>query len=103
MSRTYAVTWEEPGVPLRAGKLELQGSALSLEGSNDGGGPSTVVVHYDQVVGMRIAASGQRLGGRPTLILERLGQRILRLAGIEAPGVVSEIAEELSALRRAAA
>ena len=101
MSRTYAVTWEEPGVPRRAGKLELRRSVLSLEGSNDGGGSSMVVVPYDEVVGLQIASSAQRIGGRPTLVLERLGQGILRLAGIASPGIVSEIAEELSALRRA--
>jgi hypothetical protein len=100
MSRTYAVTWEEPGIPLRAGKLELRGSALSLEGSTDSGGESTVLVPYDELVGLRLAPSPQRLGGRPTLILDRLGQGLLRLAGIASPGVVLEIADELSTLTR---
>ena len=99
MSRTYAVTWEEPGLPRHAGKLELRGSVLSLEGSN-GGGSSTVLVPYDEVVEVRIALNGERLGGRPTLVLER-AQGALRVAGVAAPGVVSEIAEELSALKRA--
>jgi hypothetical protein len=102
MSRTYAVTWEEPGVPSRAGKLELLAGALRLEGSN-GGGPSTLVVPYDELVGLRLAPSGQRLGGRPTLMVDRGGRGILRLASIAAPGAVSEIADELSALRRASA
>ena len=102
MSRTYAVTWEEPGVPSRAGKLELLAGALSLEGSN-GGGPRTLVVPYDELVGLRLAPSEQRLGGRPTLMVDLGGRGILRLASIAAPGAVSEIADELSALRRASA
>jgi hypothetical protein len=102
MSRTYAVTWEEQGVPSRAGKLELLFGGLTLEGSN-GGGRSTLVVPYDEIVGLRLAPTNQRLDGRPTLMIDRRGRGVLRLASIAAPGAVSEIAEELSALRRTGA
>ena len=102
MSRTYAVTWEEQGVPIRAGKLELLSGGLSLEGSN-GGGPGALVVPYEELVGLWLATRGQRLGGRPTLVVDRGERGILRLASIASPGAVSEIADELSALRRASA
>ena len=101
MRRTYAVTWKEPGLPRHAGKLELGEHELSLEGSNNGNGPVTVLVEYDDVTGLRPAASGQRLDGRPTLVLDRRRAGALRVASIGSPGSLSEIADRLTALRSA--
>jgi hypothetical protein len=98
MRRTYAVTWEEPGLSRHAGKLELREHDLALEGSN-GCGPVTLLVRYDELVGLRLARSGQRLDGRPTLVLDRGEGGALRLASIAAPGILSEIADELTELR----
>jgi hypothetical protein len=103
MRRTYAVTWKEPGLPRHAGKLELRDHELSLEGRNNGSGPITILVAYDELMGLRLAPSGQRLDGRPTLVLDRLARGALRVASIAAPGSLSEIADELAELRSAAA
>jgi len=99
MHRTYAVTWEEPGLPRHAGKLEFREHELSLEGRNNGSGPVTVLVPYEQIAELRLAPSGQRLDGRPTLVLELGARGPLRLASIAAPGSLSEIADELTQLR----
>jgi hypothetical protein len=99
MRRTYAVTWEEPGLPRHAGKLELREHELSLEGRNNGSGPVTVLVPYDQLVELRLAPSGQRLDGRPTLVLDRGRGGALSVASIAAPGSLSEIADRLTELR----
>ena len=101
MRRTYAVTWKEPELPRHAGKLELREHELSLEGSNNGSGPITVLIAYDELLGLRPAASGQRLDGRPTLLLDRRARGTLRVASIGSPGSLSEIADELTALRSA--
>ena len=101
MPRTYAVTWKEPELPRHAGKLELGEHELSLEGSNNGSGPVTILVAYDELVGLRLAAIGQRLDGRPTLLLDRPAGGTLRVASIGSPGSLSEIADELTALRSA--
>ena len=103
MSRTYAVTWKEPGLPRHAGKLELREHELSLEGRNNGSDPRTVLVRYEELVDLRHAPSGQRLDGRPTPVLDRGVGGAVRLASIAAPGSLSEIADELNELRAAAA
>jgi hypothetical protein len=103
MSRTYAVTWEEPDLPRHAGKLELGEHELRLEGRNNGSPPRTVLVPYEELVDLRHAPSWQRLDGRPTLVLDRGAGGAILLASIAAPGSLSEIADELTELRSAAA
>jgi hypothetical protein len=93
MQCTYAVTWQEEGDPACSGKLELEQGGLRLEG------PGTTIVPYAALRGMGFARAGERLGGRPTLVLFRSGSAgSIKVAGVAAPGIVSEIAELLALL-----
>jgi hypothetical protein len=99
MGVTYAVSWEEPDGSPGSGRLELGTDALLLEGLNG----SSAVRHafpYGNMAGLRIArTANERLQGRPTLIVDLVGGRTLRLAGVAQPGIVSELASRLAALR----
>jgi hypothetical protein len=99
MHRTYAVTWQEPHSAPHSGKLELRATGLSLEGSNNGSGSAALLIPYEELVGMQLAPGHERLDGRPTLLLDRRGLGTLRVASVVAPGIISEIAEGLGALR----
>jgi hypothetical protein len=97
MQTSYAVTWQESGGAPHSGRLELGDDSLRLEGRN-GHGPAGVAVLYDDVRRFRLAhASGDRLHGRPTLILALSDGRELKVASIVEPGVVTELADRLGA------
>jgi hypothetical protein len=92
---TYPVTWQNGGDGLHSGKAELGANALHLEGHDD-----RIAVPYDDLTGISIAhAAGERLAGRPTLVLERKGDTPVRLAGVVQFGIVSELAERLASRR----
>jgi len=102
MSRSYAIAWQEPVGPLRSGKLELRAGGLRLEGRN-GTGPVATLIPYDQLLDLRAAPGQERLGGRPTLVLGRRGAGDIRLASVGAPGVISEIVDQVGAMKTGAA
>lgn len=99
MQRSYAVTWQEPEAERYSGKLELRATGLSLEGSHTGAGAVAVVVPYEELTALRLATNGERLDRRPTLVLDRRGKAPLRLASVAAPGIISEVAEELAEMK----
>lgn len=100
MESSYPVTWQEGGDPLRHGKLELGTTALVLEGS-DANGPQTRRIPYEELASAQLThISTERLGGRPTLFLDRRSATPLRIAGVSQPGIMSELAENLATLRR---
>src|SRR5262245_45904081 len=86
MNRSYAITWQEPGGAPHSGKLEVRASGIRLEGRN-GEGPVSLLVPYADLVGLRVAPSRERLGGRPTLVLGRSGGSDIRVASVGAAGV----------------
>jgi hypothetical protein len=97
MQITYAVTWQGSD-GLRSGRLELGPDALRLEGRN-GRGPDAKVVRYDDVRELRLArSSGDRLHGRPTLLLELSDGSELKVASVAQPGIVAELADRLGSL-----
>lgn len=98
VSRTYAVTWQNGEQPAQSGKLELGRVGISLDGSN-GFGRVSLLVPYGDLAGIGFAPRRERLGGRPTLMLDRHGQAPLRIASVAAPGIISEVGEELASLR----
>jgi hypothetical protein len=99
MEITYAVTWEEPDGSLGSGRLELGTDALLLEGRNGGAGV-TRTFPYRNMSGLRVARrANERLQNRPTLIVDLVGGRSLRIAGVAQPGIVSELASRLNGLR----
>jgi hypothetical protein len=98
MRITYAVTWEEPGGTRRSGRLELGADALHLEGSN-GDGAASRKLPYADVSRFRLARSGgERLQGRPTLLLELREGQVLKIAGVSQPGIVAELSDRLGVL-----
>jgi hypothetical protein len=98
MRATYAVNWEEKPGGTSAGKLELRPRSLVLEGLGNGR-PRTSEISYRDIAGVRIARiSAERLGGRPTLVIDRRGGSPVRIAGIAQSGIVSELAEHLAAV-----
>ena len=99
MRVTYAVSWEEPDGSPGSGRLELGTDALLLEGRN-GGSAVIRAFPYRNMSGLRVArAAHERLGDRPTLIVDLFGGRTLRIAGVAQPGIVSELASRLNTLR----
>jgi hypothetical protein len=102
MGATYAVSWEEPSGLQGSGRLELDGDALILEGRN-GSSELRRVFPYRKMSGLRVArGSGERLQGRPTLIVDLASSGVLRIAGVGQPGIVSELAARLAALHQSA-
>jgi hypothetical protein len=98
MRATYAVNWQEqPGVT-SAGKLELRPHSLVLEGLGNGT-PRTFEISYRDIAAARIARlPADRLGGRPTLIIDRRGDSPVLVAGVAQSVIVSELAEHLAAV-----
>jgi hypothetical protein len=97
MRASYAITWQEAENPPRSGRLELKPRGLGFEGSN-GHGPTIAEIGYDELSAARIArTSGDRLAGRPTLVLERRAGGQIKIAGVAQPGIISELAEQLAA------
>jgi hypothetical protein len=98
MRTSYAITWQRAGEAPRSGRLELAPRALDFEGSN-GAGSESETIPYEDVTGVRIArASGDRLAGRQTLVLDRRSGDPIRIASIVHPGIISELAERLASL-----
>ncbi|HEX2287703.1 MAG TPA: hypothetical protein VHK46_04255 [Gaiellaceae bacterium] len=98
MQISYAVTWQEPDGDRHSGRLELDADALRLEGRN-GDGRRTKVVRYGDLKEFRLArSSGDRVQGRPTLVLELTNGSELKLASVAQPGIVAELADRLHGL-----
>ncbi len=98
MGSTYAVTWRETDGSQRSGRLELGEHEVVLDGRN-GELRGKRSVPYGDVRSFRLArGTGERLSGRPTLILELAGGEALSIASVAQPGVVTELAERLATL-----
>jgi hypothetical protein len=96
MRTSYAVTWQEPSCGSQSGKLELGGQGMIFEGSS-GNGPVRTEVGYEEISTIQVArAPGDRLAGRPTLLLERGGNAPIRIASVAQTGIVTELAEHLA-------
>jgi hypothetical protein len=99
MQMTYAVSWQEPDGSPGSGRLELGADALLLEGRN-GGSAMSHAFPYRDISGFRVArGSHERLQDRPTLIVDLGAEGPLRIAGVAQPGIVSELASRLAAVR----
>jgi hypothetical protein len=98
MRMSYAITWQESEAAPRSGRLELKPRGLGFEGSN-GHGSAIAEVGYGELSEARIARTpGDRLAGRPTLVLERRSGGPIKIASVAQPGIISELAEQLAAL-----
>jgi hypothetical protein len=97
---SYAVLWSEPEQPVRAGKLELEPTALRFEGSL--GSRSRRLVHrvfFEDIESVHVGRSRlERLAGRPALVLDLAVGGPLRIGSVQGAGVLSELAEILGRL-----
>ena len=99
MAFNYAVTWEEPDGSQRSGRLELGPDLLRLEGQI-GGLPVEHGIRYRDIVRYRMAReTGERLHGRPTLIVDLAAGASVKVASVAKSGVVAELASLLALLR----
>ena len=90
---SYAVVWSEALGPLRSGKLELGREGLELEGENSRSVPYTQIeaLHVGRLV-------PERIGGRPSIVLELVTGEALRIGSIGGLGTLHELAERLAGL-----
>jgi hypothetical protein len=95
MQRTYGVVWREGGAPLATGKLELLPRGLRLEGRDH-----TQAIAYNELSGVHVGrTASERINGRPSVVLERLGHVPITIATVAQASLVGEIAERLAALQ----
>jgi hypothetical protein len=97
---SYAVLWSEPRQPVRAGKLEFEPTGLRLEGSLGRRGARRIHrVFYEDIESVHVGRErGERLAGRPALVLELAVGGPLRIGSVQGLGVLSELAERLGHL-----
>ena len=99
MTLSYAVVWHEPPHEARSGKLELAAAALRLVGTGSDGSDEVTEIPYRTLERTRVASvPADRMGGRPTLVVERRGEEPIQIASVGGIGVVSELAEHVSRL-----
>jgi hypothetical protein len=92
---SYAVVWSEDGGASHVGKLELRDDSLVLDGLN-GVGRIQRELAIGDVMSLRIARSrGERLGGRPALVLQLAQGGTVRLATL-AVGALHEVVDHIS-------
>jgi hypothetical protein len=99
MRTSYGVVWREGASSLATGKLELLPRGLRLEGLE-----SSREIPYEGVSGIRVGRSAdERIGGRPSVVLERRTGTPVTIATVAQPSLVGEIVERLAALQLGAA
>jgi hypothetical protein len=98
---TYAVVWRDPSGVSQPGRLTVGPGALRFEGGR--GRFSARTLAYADVVCARISTLAERIGGRPTLVIERrAGRPPIRIAAV-GQSAVPELLDRLTPLVAAAA
>lgn len=92
---SYAVVWQSESGTAYAGKLELGEGLLRLDGLSTAGARSRIVLRYEDLGAVRSARRSERLGGRPTLLVERPGHGPLKLVSVGGSGLLPELADRL--------
>jgi hypothetical protein len=95
MQRSYAVVWREGAAPPATGKLELLQGGMrldGLEGSREIPYASVARVHVGRT-------AAERIGGSPSVVLERRTGAPVTISTIAQPSLVGEIVEQLAALQ----
>ncbi len=93
---SYAVLWSDNGGPTMAGKLELRERDLVLDGANGHG--VRITLAFVDIASARIGRSpGERLQGRPVLVLDDATGRRLRVATLSGVGALHEVADVVEA------
>lgn len=96
---SYAVVWSEPLCDVEMGKLELDPGCIRFEGSHGRRCRCVHRVYYEDIEGVRIGhQAGERLQGRPAVVVDLLDGGAVRIGGVNGVGTVSELADELTRL-----
>jgi hypothetical protein len=99
MQTSYAVKWREPSGGTYLGRLELAPGGLVLEGRNGSDAAVRRTIDLEELHGLRLDESAEeRLNGRPTLVLERVGGALLVTSALVHAGVLQELMHRLSEL-----
>lgn len=100
MRQTYGIVWRRDGSSVARGRLELEGSALRLIGT-DGREVVTEEIRYADLDGVHVGrGTEERIHGRPSLVLERAGREPISFTSITEPGVIGELTDRITALQR---
>ena len=101
MERSVAVVWMEEHHRLSGvGKLELLPDRVHIEGRRRGR-DVTEDVPLREIQDAHLATKhGQRIGGRATLVIERLARPALLVSAIFGFGELTELADQLSSSRQ---
>jgi hypothetical protein len=93
MARSYAVVWSD-GDELGSGRLEACGDRFELHGRE-----TRLSIPFSEVAGASIARRQvDRLRGLPVLLLRRGESGPVRIASLEGPGVLHELARYVEAV-----
>ena len=93
------MVWSEPAGDVQAGKLELEPTALRLEGSLSTRTPFVHRVYFEDIESVRVGReNGDRLAGKPSLILQLAVGGPLRIGSVDGIGRLAELAERLGRL-----
>jgi hypothetical protein len=96
---SYAVIWSDPVEDVEAGKLELEPNALRFEGTHGAAAGRVHRVYYEDIEAVHVGReAAERVAGKPSIVLDLAVGGPLRIASINGPGMVSELAEHLARL-----
>jgi hypothetical protein len=90
---SYGVVWQEESGEPAAGKLEIDPSRLRFEGKD-----AARTIELGELAAVRVGREpGDRLDGRPTILLDLTKGGTIRVAALTQAGVLFEITERLAA------
>jgi hypothetical protein len=99
MRKSYGVVWKSGEGPLVVGRLGIGPLALELEGLVEGE-ERREHVEFESLAGARVGRGpGERIDGRPTVVLDRRSAPTLFVSTVVQPSLVGEIVEGLAALQ----
>jgi hypothetical protein len=91
MQTSYGVVWREGSAPLSSGKLEVQPRAIRLEGLD-----RAAEIPYEALASVRVGrSSGDRIDGRPSVVLERRTGDPISIATVAQPSLLGEIVDQV--------
>jgi hypothetical protein len=89
--------WSEDDAPARPGRVELRGKRLRLVGGSREA-EQTRELELSEISSTRVGrTTADRIGGRPTLVLELRRGGSIRIAGFARLGALGELTERLLA------
>jgi len=89
------VIWVENGGPPVAGRLDVRADGLHLDGGSRAA-RATCDVAFADIVSAHIGrADGERINGRPAVVIDLMAGGSISLVGFDRPGVLAELLGQL--------